>query len=278
MGDLHVLAAQLAHQFHVVIARDAQSRAELDHIADNAERVEYARPAVHQVADEQGLTACGMDIPDVQPTRLVTGDHELAVAELSQQRLQFVGATMNVPDNVEWAVFVPFVVPKRRPLHHDGLNFFGTVQHEHMAEAFPTKPTKGPPQLGKLLPDDVRAERPLWPLPVAILAETFRHVQHDGDGEAMVSASQLNERLARLRLDIRGVDDGQPAERQPLGGDEVQDLEGVAGDGLVILVVADHAPAGVGGENLGRQKMPARERTLARPAGADQDDERQFGD
>ena len=60
-----------------------------------------------------------------------------------------------------------------------------------------------------------------------------------------------------------------------LRGDEVEHLEGVVGDGLVVLVVADHAPAGVRRENFGRQEVLAGERALARAAGADQDDEGQ---
>lgn len=48
--------------------------------------------------------------------------------------------------------------------------------------------------------------------------------------------------------------------------------------GLIVLVVADHATAGVRRENLGGQEMLAGKRTLAGAAGADQDDERQVGD
>ena len=79
-------------------------------------------------------------------------------------------------------------------------------------------------------------------------------------------------------LDVGGVDDRQPAQRQPLGGDEPEDLEGVLGDGLVVLVVAHHPPAGVRREDFRGQEVPAGERALARAAGADQDDEGQLGD
>ena len=66
--------------------------------------------------------------------------------------------------------------------------------------------------------------------------------------------------------------------RQPLRRDEVQGLEGVVGDGLVVLVVADHRPIGVRREDLGGLEMPPGERALARAAGADEDDETEFGD
>src|SRR5262249_14322746 len=65
---------------------------------------------------------------------------------------------------------------------------------------------------------------------------------------------------------------------KPLPGDESQQLERVSGDGLVVLVVADHGPAGVGGEDLGPSEMTAREGALARAAGADEDDEAELGD
>jgi hypothetical protein len=47
---------------------------------------------------------------------------------------------------------------------------------------------------------------------------------------------------------------------------------------LIVLVIADHATTGVRGKNLGGQKVGTRKRTLARSAGADQDDEREVGD
>ena len=56
------------------------------------------------------------------------------------------------------------------------------------------------------------------------------------------NARQLDQRLARLRLHVGGVDDRQAAGGQTLGGDEVQRLEGVAGRRLVVLVVARPGP------------------------------------
>ena len=102
--------------------------------------------------------------------------------------------------------------------------------------------------------------------------------EHDGDRQAVVLPGQLDQRLAGLGLDVGGVDDRQPPQGQPLGGDEVQHLERVVRDRLVVLVVADHAPAGVRREDLGGQEVLAGERALARPAGADQDDEGELGD
>ena len=110
------------------------------------------------------------------------------------------------------------------------------------------------------------------------MTDLFGQVQHDGDREAVVLAGQCDQRLAGLGLDVGGVDDSQPPEGEALGGDEVQDLEGVVRDRLIVLVVADHSPAGVGGQDFGGQEVLAGERGLAGAAGADQDDEGQLGD
>jgi hypothetical protein len=94
----------------------------------------------------------------------------------------------------------------------------------------------------------------------------------------VVLPGELDQRLAGLRLHIGSVDRGQAAQSEPLGGDEVQHLKGVARGRLVVRIVADQAPAGVRGQDFRRQEVLARERALARPARADQDDERQLGD
>ena len=70
-------------------------------------------------------------------------------------------------------------------------------------------------QLRQLLPDNVRPERAVVTGCVALSAHLGRHVQHDGDGKAVVLARQLDERLARLGLNVGGVDDRETAERQP---------------------------------------------------------------
>src|SRR5262249_39739007 len=59
--------------------------------------------------------------------------------------------------------------------------------------------------------------------------------------------------------------------------DEVQGVEGILGDVLVGLVVADDRAEEVGGEDFRRPEVPARKRALAGPRRADQDDERQLG-
>ena len=114
-----------------------------------------------------------------------------------------------------------------------------------------------------------RSARPAVPL----LADPLGQVEHDGHRQAVVLPGQLDERLAGLGLDVGGIDHREPPQGQPLAGDEVEHLEGLVRDRLIVLVVADHPPAGVGREDLGRQEVLAGERALARAAGADQDDE-----
>ena len=175
-------------------------------------------------------------------------------------------------------MLLPPVIPQRNSLDRGRFDLFGAFQHENMAEAFPSKATKGPAKLRVLLANDVGAEVSLFPSAVAVLAEPFGQVQHDGDGEAMVLAGKLDQRLAGFGLHVRGVDDNQPAQGQALGGDVMQKRKGFVRDRLIVLVVADHATAGVRRQNLGGQEVFAGERTLAGAAGADQDDEGQLGD
>ena len=113
---------------------------------------------------------------------------------------------------------------------------------------------------------------------VALHADLLGHVEHDRHRQDVVVAGQVNQRAARVRLHVRRVDHGEPAELEPLGGDRVQRGEGRRGDRLVVLVVADQAAEGVRGQHLCRPEMPGREAGLAGPAHADQDDQAQPGD
>jgi hypothetical protein len=56
----------------------------------------------------------------------------------------------------------------------------------------------------------------------------------------------------------------------------VQHVEGVAGRGLVVLVVGDQAAEVVGGEDLGRQEVAPGECRLAGSGDADERDEREL--
>jgi hypothetical protein len=49
--NLDVLAPQLAHQLHVVVARDTERGTRRDHVAKQPNGIEDARPTVHEIAD-----------------------------------------------------------------------------------------------------------------------------------------------------------------------------------------------------------------------------------
>src|SRR5439155_13227318 len=91
--DLDVAAAQLAAELVIVVADDAQRLPRRDHVHDQAQHVRSARPAVHQVADEERPASPQMP-PDV---------FHRDVAELSQERGQLIETAVDVADEVEWA-------------------------------------------------------------------------------------------------------------------------------------------------------------------------------
>ena len=276
--DLHVLAPELPQQLHVVVAGDAQGRAAVDHVAHQPHGVEDAGAAVHQIADEYGLTALRMGEIAIAPQGIGVPQPDRRVAEPPEQLLQLVATAVNVADDVKGAAFPGSIVPQGHALDDGGFHLFRRLQHENVTEALAAESPERPAQLGLLLADDVGTEVAIVALAVAVLAEPFRQIQHDGDRQAVVTPSQFDERLAGLGLHIGGVDHRQPAQRQPLGGDVVQHFEGVVGDGLVVRVVSHHRPAGVRRQDFGGQEVLAREGALASAAGADEDDNAEFGD
>ena len=100
---------------------------------------------------------------------------------------------------------------------------------------------------------------------VALLADRLGQVEHDRDRQARDTPRELDERLARLALHVGRVDDGEPAARQPLGGDEVQrprTRPSVAR--LVVLVVGHEAAAEVGRDDSVGREVRAREASTCR--------------
>ncbi len=170
---------------------------------------------------------------------------------------------MDIADDVERAVLASFVVIQWHMFDGGRFHFLRSFQHEDVAESFFAEAAQGAPQLRVLLADHVRAEVALVTQPIALLTELFRHVQNNGDREAVVLPGEGDERLARFRLHIGCVDDCQAAQSQPLRRDKVQDLEGVLRHPLVVLLVTYQRAAGVRRQNLGRQEMLARKRALA---------------
>src|SRR5260370_36854680 len=54
--NLNLLPAQPSHELHVVVARNAESVAGDNHVANNAKGIENVRPPIHQVTQEQSIS------------------------------------------------------------------------------------------------------------------------------------------------------------------------------------------------------------------------------
>jgi DNA-binding LacI/PurR family transcriptional regulator len=85
----------------------------------------------------------------------------------------------------------------------------------------------------------VRTESAVGALRVARLADALGHVEHDRDGEDVELPGEGEERLARERLHVGGIDHHEATAREALAREEVQDVEGVGAGRLVDLAVAD---------------------------------------
>jgi hypothetical protein len=90
---------------------------------------------------------------------------------------------------------------------------------------------------------------------VARLAERLGEIEDDRQGREAIRTGEGDEGAARLLADVGSVDHGESTAGEPLAGDEVQELEGIAGGALVVLIIGDQGPAVVGGDHLGRPEM-----------------------
>ena len=124
----------------------------------------------------------------------------------------------------------------------------------------------------------MRPKHPILAIPVPFVTDLFWKIQHDGNGQAVIFPGESHQRGSCLRLDIRGINNGHPPPCQPLGRNIVQNVEGVVGRRLIVLIVTHQPTAVIGGEHFARQKMLTCKRALPRPAGADEYDEGELGD
>ena len=90
-------------------------------------------------------------------------------------------------------------------------------------------------------------------------AEPVYSYEHDGDRQHVILPGQLNERLARLGLDVRGINDREKPTLETPRRDEVKDGERRVRGRLVVLVVRDEAATDIGGQCLERSEMLFRE-------------------
>lgn len=87
---------------------------------------------------------------------------------------------------------------------------------------------------------------------VALDGDGFGQVENDGDGKSMPLAGKCDQTLARLRLDIGRIDDGETAPLETLLDHIAQHVERIASRALIILVVGDPAAHRVRGHDFGR--------------------------
>jgi len=122
----------------------------------------------------------------------------------------------------------------------------------------------------------VRTEFAILPAPIALGALLLREIEDERHGQAMKLPRQRDQRLSGLLLDISGIDHGQPTSGQPPGPDEVEDLKGILGCRLFVLVVRHESATEVRRQHLGRLEVLSGKDRLAGAGRSDQDDERQF--
>ncbi len=149
------------------------------------------------------------------------------------------------------------VVVQRVRTMRGAVDVLGVLQDVDVRNPSRDSPRRPRRSMVALPAQDVRAEVAVGPAGVAVRADPLGQVEHDGDRQHVVLAGQRDELLARLRLDVRGVHDGQPAGGESLAGDVIQHVEGVAGRRLVVLVVGDQPAAEVAAEHLGRPRRRA---------------------
>jgi mannose-6-phosphate isomerase-like protein (cupin superfamily) len=113
-------------------------------------------------------------------------------------------------------------------------------------------------------------------LPSSVLAKFFWDLENDCHCDAVKLTCQCEKRFSRLHFHIGGINYGQPPGRQPLGGQEVQNLESIRGGGLIIFIVRNHSPEKIGRQDFGESKMFPGESGLATAGVADDHHEAKF--
>ena len=130
VGDLHILALELAHQLLVMVARHAKGRAIRHHTHDQLEHSGDRRSTIDQVTQEDG-PATGRRLGGD-----CTAGFAYGIAKLLQQGDQFVEAAVHIADDVKRPVLVLQVGPKRLPLDRHRLDLTRRSHHVDIAESF----------------------------------------------------------------------------------------------------------------------------------------------
>src|SRR6266487_4522605 len=173
MGYLHVSALELTQQFHIVVARHTEGRACSHHAHHQAQHPGRVGSTIHEIPQENGLAAFGVAYRVAATLRGIWRRDGL-IAQVLQERPQFITTAVHIADDVERSVLVLAVAPDWLALHHRGLDLFWRGQDKDMAKAFTLETAQRAPQLLALVADDVCSKGALRTLAVALLTELLR--------------------------------------------------------------------------------------------------------
>src|SRR3954463_6981829 len=144
---------------------------------------------------------------------------------------------MHVPNDVERPVLVLEIIPKWLTHDADRRDLFRSGQSENMPKSFPLQSAQRPPQLLRLVSNHVRTKLPVWSVLVTLMAELLGQVKHDRNRQNMEFASESDQRLTCLRLNVCGINYREASCGKPFTRDEMQHLERLFRGSLGVLVV-----------------------------------------
>jgi hypothetical protein len=131
------------------------------------------------------------------------------IAKTRQQLGKFVGAAVHVADDVEGADQAALVGPERSSCQCGGVDRGSARQVRHLTETLPLQPTQATTDLADHALRDGGAELAVGAELVALVAGVDIDVEHDGHGQRMPAARNLDPLLALGGAHIGSVDDAR---------------------------------------------------------------------
>src|SRR5256886_14968364 len=264
MCDLYIPALEGADQLLLMVARHTQRSAGGNRAHHQSQHSRGVGAAVDQVAEKDQLSA-GRRRDMVLRAIDAVGLNRDVVPEGAEQATKFVQASMDIADDVERSMLIASVYPERLTLHDGRIDGVFRLQGENVSEAFALQEPLRSTRLVALPMDDILPDGAVGSLLVPIDHDSLRHVEDDANDEAVVPLGEFDQRLARLRLHIRRIDDGKAAALQPLRGDQMQHLGGRSRRILRILIIRHQRATEVGGNDLGRFEVLTGKGRFPRP-------------
>jgi hypothetical protein len=193
---------------------------------------------------------------------VVVRDKGDLVPEFVEQFEEFVEAAVDVADDVERTVVVAAVDPQGLASDRRGVDLLGRRKDVDVAESLAVQIAQGLAECFGLAVDDVRAK-------VSVRRTRLRSRQmRTGRLRTIVTGNTWYSRARRTsgtrasRLDVGGVDHREATALESFGGEVEEDVEGVSGRFLAVLVVGDETAAGIRGDDFGRQEVLAGQRSI----------------